>query len=57
MHYYRVKSVERHLHALMCSGLCSHPPCVNKDMEDDYRDLNALVHEGDTPHFSLCSNA
>ena len=53
MHYYRVKSVERHLHALMCSGLCSHPPCVNKDMEDDYRDLNALVHEGDAPHFSL----
>ena len=46
-----VKSVECHLHALMCSVSVVTVVFIHT-MEDDQR-LNTLVHEGDTPHFPL----
>ena len=46
-----VKSVECHLHALMCSVSVVTVVFIHS-MEDDQR-LNTLVHEGDTLHFSL----
>ena len=45
-----VKSVERHLHALMCSVSVVTVVFI-RTMEDDQR-LNTLVHEGDILHFS-----
>ena len=46
-----VKSVECHLHALMCSVSVVTVVFIHT-MEDDQR-LNTLVHEGDTLHYSL----
>ena len=48
------KSVECHLHALMCSVFVVTVVFIHT-MEDDQR-LNTLVHEGDTLHFSLLRN-
>ena len=46
-----MKSVECHLHALMCSVSVVTVVFIHT-MEDDQR-LNTLVHEGDTLHFSI----
>ena len=43
------KSVERHLHTLMCSVSVVTVVFIHT-MEDDQR-LNTLVYEGDTLHF------
>ena len=45
------KNREHYLHALMCSVSVVTVVFIHT-MEDDQR-LNTLVHEGDTPHFSL----
>ena len=46
-----MKSVECHLHALMCSVSVVTVVFIHT-IEDDQR-LNTLVHEGDTLHFSF----
>ena len=46
-----VCSVERHLHALMCSVSIVSVVFIHT-MEDDQR-LNTLVHEGDAQHYIL----
>ena len=47
--YAKSKSIERHLHTLMCSVSVVTVVFIHT-MEDDQR-LNTLVHEGDAPRF------